>query len=253
MSEYPPHVPQMALSSSNNVSLPPQSSQMTIFSSPQHSLEINNFYFSQQQWESGITHDQQTQFMCESSSGQLAKTHGRFTESSPQQPIFSHQDQKHTLSAQIGNTPAGNSSTAARSTLESHRSPSLSPDVKTSSSTHHCLVSHSPLGCRATPGWMAFTHNMLDSNTGLPLKPFIQPESGQETTDHTLSGSTMHSSNSGRPDITNKYQPLFLAPQLHGCQPVECLTSEVRPVQSCQDYTEDTSSSDDEGKLIIEL
>lgn len=226
---------------------------MTIFSSPQPSLEINNFYFSQQQWESGITHDQQTQFMCESSSGQLEKTHSRLTESRPQQPIFSHQDQKHTLGAQIGNTPAGNSSTAARSTLESHRSPSLSPDVKTSSSTNHCLVSHSPLGCRATPGWMGFTHNMLDSNTGLPLKPFTQPESGQETTDHTLSGSTMHSSNSGRSDITNKYQPLFLAPQLHGCQPVECLTSEVRPVQSCQDYTEDTSSSDDEGKLIIEL
>lgn len=254
MSENPPHIPQMVPSSSDNVSLPSRSSQMNIFNSPQTSLEMNNFYFSQQQWESGITHDQQTQFMCESSSGQLTKTHVQLTESGPQQPTFSHQDQKHTLSAQLGNTPAGNSSTAVRSTLESHKSPNLlPPDVKTSSSTHHCQVSHSPQGCRATPGWMGFTHNMLDNNTGLQLKPFTQQEPEQESTDQTPSDSTMHSSNSGRPDITNKYQPLFLAPQLHGCQPVECLTSEVKPVQSCQDYTEDTSSSDDEGKLIIEL
>lgn len=251
MSEYPPHVAQMAPSSSDNVGVPSRSSQ-NIFNSPHPSLEMNNFYFSQQQWESGITRDQQTQFTCESSSGQLTRAYVQLTESGPQQPTFTHQDQKHTHTA---HTPAGNSSTAVWSTLESHKSPNLSPpDVKTSPSTHHCQVSHSPQGCRATPGWMGFTHNMLDDNTGLQLKPFTHPELEQETTDQTPSDSIMHSSTSGRPAITTKYQPLLLGPQLHGCQPVECLTSEqVKPVPSCQDYTEDTSSSDDEGKLIIEL
>nr|XP_046237744.1 zinc finger protein 831 isoform X2 [Scatophagus argus] len=89
----------------------------------------------------------------------------------------------------------------------------------------------------------------------LPSKPFAYPEPAdfQYTKDNSPNDYTSHSSNSGRPDISNKYQSFFFSGQLHNYRPAECLTSEVRPVQSCQDYTEDTSSSDDEGKLIIEL
>ncbi|XP_022600748.1 zinc finger protein 831 [Seriola dumerili] len=268
MSEYPPQSPQQAPSMSDNVSSPGGSSQTNPFNSPQAPLEMNNFYFPQQHWESSIIHNQQTLFTCESNSSQLMKTQAQLTETQnalsrtePQQTTFSHQDQKQdqkqTLSAQQGNITAGNNSTAvsccSKSTLGSHKSPNLSPDVKTLSDTHHRQVSHSLQVSRATAGWAGITHNMLDNNTGLPSKPFTHPEPEQDTTDHAPNDYTMQSSNSGRPDITNKYQPFFLAGQLHGYQPAECLTSEVRPVQSCQDYSEDTSSSDDEGKLIIEL
>ncbi|XP_040889611.1 zinc finger protein 831 [Toxotes jaculatrix] len=274
MSEYPPQSPQQAPSMSNNLNLPAASSQTCLFNSPQPTLEMNNFYFSQQHWESSSIHNQQTQILCESNSSQHMKTQAQITEtqnafsqiqSSPQKTTISHQDQKQgqkqTQCAQQGNATEGNNSTAVscctKLTLGSHRSPSPSPDVKTSSTTNHCQVSHSLQVSRPAAGWTGNTQtsnsNMLDNNTGLLSKPFTYPEPAQETKDRTPDDYTTQSSNSGRPDVTNKYQSFFFTGHLHGYHTAESLTSGVRPVQSCQDYSEDTSSSDDEGKLIIEL
>ncbi|XP_044022927.1 zinc finger protein 831 [Siniperca chuatsi] len=280
MSEYPPQSTQQVPRMSNNLTLPARSSQTCLFNSPQSSLDMNNFYFSQQNWESSIIHNQQTQILCESNSSQHIKAQAQLTEaqnvfsrieSSPQETqTFSHQDQKQeqkqtsiTLSFQQGNTTAGNNITAVscctKLTLGSHKSLSLPPDVKTPSSACPSQVSHSVQVSKATAGLTGDTeasnNNVLDNNTVLPSKPFTYqgPDDYQDTKDNAPYDFTSQSSTSGRPDITNKYQSFFLAGQLHGCQPAECLTSGVRPVQSCQDNTEDTSSSDDEGKLIIEL
>ncbi|XP_042263354.1 zinc finger protein 831 isoform X1 [Thunnus maccoyii] len=268
MSEYPPQSPQQAPSTSNNLNLPASGSQTGLFNSPQPPLEMN-FYFSQQQhWNSSITHNKQTQILIEPNSSQhtaqdlLAETQNTFS----QTQTFTHQDQKQdqklTLSAQQGNTTAGNNSAAEcccnKSTLGSHKSPSLSSDVKISSSTHPSQVSHPVQVSRVaglTGDTQATKSKVLDNNTVRPTQTFMntEPDNKHETKDQAPHDYTSQSSNSERGDITNKYQAFFLAGQLHSYQPVDCLTSGVRPVQSCQDYTEDTSSSDDEGKLIIEL
>ncbi|XP_051270853.1 zinc finger protein 831 [Dicentrarchus labrax] len=256
MSEYPQQSAQQAPSTSNNLHLP-ASRETSLFDSPQPPMEMNNFYFSQRHWESSI-HNQRTQILFESSQhvkaqGQLTETQNAFsrTESGPQQ-TFSHQDQK-----QEGNqgNPAGHDIPAVTCTLGNHKS--LLPDVKTLSSTHLGQVSYSVQVSGAAPGLAGDTQasNMLDNNTLLPLKPFTYPEHADypDTKDKAPNDYTGQSSNSGRPDITNKYQSFLFAGQLQGYQPSECLSGGVRAVQSCQDYTEDTSSSDDEGKLIIEL
>lgn len=270
MSEYPPQSPKRTQSTSSNLNLPASSSQTSLFNSPQ---PADNVYFSQQHWESSIIQNQQTQILCESNSSQHIKAQARLTEtqnlsqieSRPQQnQTFLHQDQNQdqkqtsiTLSVQQGDTTAGNNVTAVscctKLTLGSHKSPSLSPDVKTSSSTHLSQVSYFVAGL--TEDTQASNNDVLDNNAVLPSKPFTYPEPDgyQDAKDKAPNDFTSQSSNSGRPDITNKYQSFFLAGQHHGDQAAECLISGVRPVQSCQDYTEDTSSSDDEGKLIIEL
>ncbi|XP_019942025.2 zinc finger protein 831 [Paralichthys olivaceus] len=265
MSEYPPQSPQQALSTSNNIHLAASGSQTSLLNSPQPPLEMNNFYFSQQHWESSTAHTQQTQTYCESKSTKLIKTQAPLKESQhafsqiTQQSIFSLQE-KQTLSVQQGNT-AGNSSTAVdhstEVTLGSNKTPGLLTDIKTSCATHHCQVSHSLQVSQASAGWMGNTYtsntNMLGYNAGAPLNPFTYQEPELDTKDQAPHEYRTHSSNSGRTDMTNKYQSFFLAAQLQGYQPAESLTAGVRPVQSCQDFSEDTSSSDDEGKLIIEL
>ncbi|XP_026200388.1 zinc finger protein 831 isoform X2 [Anabas testudineus] len=267
MSGYHPPSSQQALSTSNKLNLPSSGSQTSPFNSPQPPLEMNKYYFSQQQWESSISHNHQTQISCEShfnehitAQAQLTDTHDAFTrsETGPQQTgTLSHQNQRHELQ---GNTTKGNSaagSICTKITLGSHKGPSLSPDVKTPSTTHHCRVSHSLEVTRGTAGWTGNTqapnNSMEDNNTGMPLKPSLYPEPEQDTKDWSPNDYTTQNSNSGRSDMSNKYQSFFLTPQFHGFQPSECLNSGVRPVPSCQDYSEDTSSSDDEGKLIIEL
>lgn len=261
MSEYPPQSSQQTPSTSNNLNLSASGSQTSLFSSPQPPLEMNNLYFSQQHWESSTTHNQQTQILWESNSSELSNTQAQFketqsvfsqVESSPQLTTFSHQDQK-----QQGNTEGNKSPALCHDTLETHKNPRLSPDIKTPSTTQHCQVSRSLQVGRASAGWTGNTQasntNILGNNIGAPLNPFTYPEPEQDNKDLAPDDYMTHSSNSGRPDITNKYQPLFLAGQLQGYQPAESLTSGLRPVQSCQDYREETSSSDDEGKLIIEL
>lgn len=248
------------------MNLPASSSQTNY--SLQLPLELNNFCFSQQ-WES--IHNQPTQLLCDLNSSQHIKAQAQLTETqnafsqfeSIPQKTFSHQDQKQdqkhphiTLSVQKVNTTAGNNLAAASCcTTTKLTLGSLSPDVKTSSSTHPSQVQVSRATAGLTGDTQASNNNVLDNNTLLPSKPFTYPEAVdyQDTKDKAPNDYTSQSSNYGRTDISDKYQSFFFSGQLHGYPPAECLTSGVRLVQSCQDDAEDTSSSDDEGKLIIEL
>lgn len=226
MSEYPPQSPQQAPSTANDMNSPASSIQTSLFNSPQLPVETNPFYLSQQNWEGSIIHNQQTQVLCEASSGRPIKAQVQLSEN------YVLQGQ---TSACSSSSTAG--SCCAKLTSVSH--------VRTLSST---LPSHASQVCGAPDGLTG------SPDTGSPSKPFtfLEHDEKQDVIDMGPNVYTSQSSNSGRADITNKY--LFsMAGPLHGYQPVECLTSGVRPVQSCQDYMEDTSSSDDEGKLIIEL
>ncbi|KAM7402744.1 hypothetical protein PAMP_017958 [Pampus punctatissimus] len=254
MSDYPPQNPQQAPNF-----LSASSSQTSLFNSPQPPLEMINFYFSQlQHWDSRITHNEQTPNSSQcTAQDSLIETQN----SLPQTQTFSHQDQNPTLSDHQRNTTTGNNSAAEcccnKSTLGSHKSPSQ--DVKIPSSTLLSQVFHPVQVSKVTAGLTGDTQatksNVLDNNNVQPSQTFMytEPDNKPDTKDRAPHDYTSQNSNSGRADITSKYQSLFLAGQLHSCQPVECLTSGVRPMQSCQEYTEDTSSSDDEGKLIIEL
>ncbi|XP_071762655.2 uncharacterized protein LOC139917426 [Centroberyx gerrardi] len=246
MSEYPPQPPQQGPCTSNDLNSP-ASSHTSLFPSPQPELDMNNFYFSQQ-WEMSITHNPQTQILSETGS------------------TFSHrdhqtQDQEHTRVAfpveafppRETITAVNNSTLASCSSkpiFESHAAPSLSSAAKTSSSTHPGQVSHSVHVSRMTGDTQATNNRVLD-DTMRPSKPwtfiYSEPDYMQESEDRAADDHRTQSSNA------SKYQSFFSAGQLHGYQPPECLTGAVRPVQSCQDYPDDTSSSDDEGKLIIEL
>ncbi|XP_031156066.1 zinc finger protein 831 isoform X1 [Sander lucioperca] len=226
--------PHQAPSKSNNLNHCVSSSQKSLFNSPQAPLDMNNFYFSQQHWESSILHNQQTQILCESDSSQGIRAQAPLTEtqralsqveSSPQQtPTCSHQDQQQS-SISANNIPAVSSS--------------VSPDVNTSPSTYPSQLFYSVRVSRAAAG---LTGEMSS-------EPFTSPEPDdyQDTKDTAATDCTSQSS-----DITNKCHAFYLSGQLRDYEP-ECLPSGVRPVQSCLEYTEDTSSSDDEGKLIIEL
>ena len=226
---------------------------------------MNNFYFSQQHWESSVAPTKQTQTFCESSSSEPIESQDQFKETQnafsqvTQQTTCSPQE-KQTLSVQQGNTEGHNSTAVSHSTkvtLGSKKTSGLSTDIKTSCATHHCQVSHSLQVSQASAGWTGNTEtsntNMLGYNAGALLKPFTYQEPELDSEDQVQHEYITQSSNSGRTDTTNKYQSFFLAAQLQGYQPAESLPAGVKPVQSCQDYSEDTSSSDDEGKLIIEL
>ncbi|XP_036958212.1 zinc finger protein 831 isoform X2 [Acanthopagrus latus] len=201
----------------------------SLFNSPQPPTEVSSFYFSQQQWESGIIHDQQTHVCCEKISSELMK----------------EEEAQHAFS-QIESKPQHTQTC-------SHKQTNIDPAFQKGNTT---AVN------RATAGLKGAGHesnnNLLD-NTLLPSKTvtYLQPTDYQDTKAKPPNDDTNQNSNSGRSDITNpnpKYQSFLFAGQFHGYQPAECLgVIGIRPVQSCQDDTEDTSSSDDEGKLIIEL
>lgn len=231
MSKYQPQSPQRAPSASNYPEAPPGGSQTGLFNPP---LEVNHFHFSQQrQWERSVTDNQQTRISCEASSRTQARLEEPPLESS--QTCW-HQDQKQMWSVHQGSaTKVKNSSgeSCCRGfTL-------VSPP---SSIRQHC-----PAGW--TENCQVSSNNMVDHHAGPPSKAFTCPGAEQDTKDWPPSDYMTPCSNSGR-DLS-KYQSFFLAGQFHGFQPGECLPGGVRPVPSCQD--EDTSSSDDEGKLIIEL
>lgn len=278
MSEYSQESPQQSPSTSNNLKLPDSSSQTSLFNSTEPSLEMANSCFSQQHWQSSSIQNQQTHILCESNQTQPLKAQAKLTEtpnafsqmeSSPQQSQkFSHQNQKQdhkqttiSLTTQHGSTTAGHNVTSegcfSKLTPGSNRS--LLPDVKTSPSIQPSQVSYCVQVNRGSAGLsgdpQVSNNNVPSISSVLPSKPFTQPKPDdyQDTKDRAPNDYTSKSSTSGRPDMTNKYQSFFFTSQFHGYQPTECLPSGIRPVQSCQDYTEDTSSSDDEGKLIIEL
>lgn len=264
MSAYPQHSPQQTSNMSNNVNVSAGSSHTIC--SPQPLLELNNFCVSQH-WDS--IHCQPTQILCGSKSSQHIKERVQLTDTGKSFPLIElshpktlpHQDQQQdqkkqniTPPVQRENTTAGHNMAATsycatgRLTLGS-----LQPDVKTSSCTHLSPVQVGGAAAGLTEDNQRSTNNVLD--TPLPSKPFTYPETVdyQDTKDKPLNDYTTQCSISGRTDTSNKYQSFSFSGHLLGYTSPECLASGVRPVQSCQDNGEDTSSSDDEGKLIIEL
>lgn len=91
--------------------------------------------------------------------------------------------------------------------------------------------------------------NILDSNA-FTSKSFLCPEfvDYNSAKDSTAQRDAGESSNSGA-----IYSSFFFLGQAHDYPAAESQSCAVKPVQSCQENMEDTSSSDDEGKLIIEL
>uniref|UniRef100_A0A1A8L299 Zinc finger protein 831 n=2 Tax=Nothobranchius pienaari TaxID=704102 RepID=A0A1A8L299_9TELE len=171
---------------------------------------------------------------------QLSQTSPSKTE--PCSLSFSHQDKNQTcihVSTEEGHSTAGSSRAAMSGygslTSESPQNRSFSPNFRTLSSIQ---CSH-----------------LSKDNQNTEFKPFtfLGPDDKQDTFNMTPDDLNSQSSSYGKPDLTDKYPSVFMVGSLHGYQPAECLTGGVRPVPVCQDYTEDTSSSDDEGKLIIEL
>lgn len=227
MSEHPSSYPQRASSISNDFHLPASCTQARLHGHPQLPTETNSFYFSQQHWDSSATQNQPKQSICKSNSSPHIKVQVQLTET---QKTFSHQDQNAGQKQADATPPTQQGKNITESEPESQKSPSS--DARTSSSTHPSLESNT----------------VLDNNT---VQPVTHPE--PEGGDPALNDNVSQSSHCERSDSASKYQSFFLAGQLHGYQPAECVSGGVRPVQSCVDYTEDTSSSDDEGKLIIEL
>lgn len=91
--------------------------------------------------------------------------------------------------------------------------------------------------------------NILDSNV-FTSKCFACPENVDynDTKDSATQRHAGESSNSGA-----IYSSFFFLGQNQDYPAAESQSNAVRPVPSCQETMEDTSSSDDEGKLIIEL
>nr|XP_057911363.1 zinc finger protein 831 [Doryrhamphus excisus] len=82
-----------------------------------------------------------------------------------------------------------------------------------------------------------FTGDNITKNV-CQCKPLLSTDNKPSSPDSTYKGMDSH----------GKDHPVFLVDPT-----AECWIGGARPVQSCHEYTEDTSSSDDEGKLIIEL
>lgn len=177
-----------------------------------------------------------------------SETRSDYLYAEPSLQSMSRQDQTNntiSLSAQQAYTTTGNYSCDVF-TLESNKNRSVLPDFRTLSSAY---LSRAPKVCGST-GEMTGDKQMTVSPP--QSFSFLEPEKKQDTMD-TPNDFTNQSCNSGRPDMANKYQSIFPIGSFHGYQAADCLSCGVRPVPSFQDNTEDTSSSDDEGKLIIEL
>lgn len=121
-------------------------------------------------------------------------------------------------------------------------------DAITSSRTQTSDAHQSNADAVMTAG-ISTVGNILDSNA-FPSRSFTCPEIADynSTTDSATHADAGESSNSGA-----IYSSFFFLSQTHDYPAAESQSGTVRPVQSCQENMEDTSSSDDEGKLIIEL
>ncbi|CAJ1051873.1 zinc finger protein 831 [Xyrichtys novacula] len=255
MSEYPSQCPQPASRISDDFNSPASSSQTRLYNYGQLPLENNNFYFSQQHWDSSATHEQQPQSLCQAESSQQIKskeTQNAFSQiesHAPQTQRFALQDQKQTNiipPVRQENTTAANNITQVSCKASSKKQKSLLSDVKTSSTQ----PSQASFSAHVTRAGLTMDHQT--NNPLLDVNP-VQSVTYPDPEDKVLNDYISQSSDCERVDNNNKFQSFFLTGQLHGYQPTEYLSGGVRPVQSCQEYTEDTSSSDDEGKLIIEL
>ncbi|XP_062419888.1 zinc finger protein 831 [Pungitius pungitius] len=184
--------------------------------SPPPQVDTDSFAFSQQLWGSSSSSIRNQQASCESSLSERVKARPQETQngSSRSEPA----PRPTPAFPQRGTAPAQQGHADVEWTAGSPKSPGVSPD------SHSAQVR--PAG---TPP--RSNSSVLDAAAGPPSQPFTFPQpdghSGAED---------------GPPEDFNKF---FF--------PAECLSSGARPLQSCMDLTEDTSSSDDEGKLIIEL
>lgn len=244
MSEQPPQSPQQSPNTSKELHLLGRRRQTSLLHSPQHPLDLINLYSSGQPH---IPHNEQTQ-ICEPKSSQPMKAETQQANSqieprAQQTQTFSNKDSRSCLSYQQGNTCGGHNNAAAcccyKSALGSHKCTELSSDVRTTSS---------PQPSQASPSFQ-----VSKVSAGLSEEDQTNSKVLDDSNEQAAHGYTSQSQNAGRADVTNKPQSFVLAGLLHSSPTAEGLSSEVRPGQSCQDYTEDTSSSDDEGKLIIEL
>lgn len=91
--------------------------------------------------------------------------------------------------------------------------------------------------------------DVLDSNT-FTSKCFACPEN-VDYNDAKDSAAQRHAGESSHSGPI--YSSFFFLGHHQDYPAAESQSSAVRPVPSCQEHMEDTSSSDDEGKLIIEL
>ncbi|XP_041837564.1 zinc finger protein 831 isoform X2 [Melanotaenia boesemani] len=219
MSECHPSAPHKTPATFNNSTLPPSSIHASLLNSLP--LDIKQFPPFQQSWDN-IIHKQQTQEVHETSSTlataqlHLSESHHVFSRTEPslqQTHPVSHQQLKQTsISLSVQNTSTGNYSTSV----------SWSGTLASTSARSNL--------CRTTA---ALTADSQDTGSPFKSATYLEDYSSQSS------------------NIPSKYQSVFMGGSLHGFQPADFLTSDVRPVQSC--YREDSSSSDDEGKLIIEL
>lgn len=254
--------PQQAPDKLSNLHFSASGVHTDLFNLP--SLENNHLYPPQQNWASSSIHSQQTRVLYEpASSGNmiarvnLSETQNVFARTEPDlqksQGFSQKQLSLSRLPTQQGNTTVGHDNTAVScQSYVSHtltapggfNNCGLSPEFLAFSSASHSQVSQV---CRAAAAGRAADVQPAGSRQS-PSTLSACPQT-RDTTDVTPQDST----SCGGADSTSKHQSAFLTGLFRGFQAAECLSA-ARPVQpSCQDDAEDTSSSDDEGKLIIEL
>ncbi|KAF6731803.1 Zinc finger protein 831 [Oryzias melastigma] len=254
--------PQQAPDKLSNLHFSASGVHTDLFNLP--SLENNHLYPPQQNWASSSIHSQQTRVLYEpASSGNmiarvnLSETQNVFARTEPDlqksQGFSQKQLSLSRLPTQQGNTTVGHDNTAVScQSYVSHtltapggfNNCGLSPEFLAFSSASHSQVSQV---CRAAAAGRAADVQPAGSRQS-PSTLSACPQT-RDTTDVTPQDST----SCGGADSTSKHQSAFLTGLFRGFQAAECLSA-ARPVQpSCQDDAEETSSSDDEGKLIIEL
>ncbi|KAM8914280.1 zinc finger protein 831 isoform 1-T5 [Spinachia spinachia] len=177
-------------------------------------VDAYSFCFSQQLWESNSSSIHNQQASCESSLSQRVKARPQLAET---QNGFSW------------------SKSAARPTApfphQGREQSSITPVQQGHADVKWTTASHETPG--VSPGSYS-NSNVLVNNAEATSQSFTfpQPDGYNDSED-------------GPPKDYNNCSSFFF--------PAECVSSGVKLLQSCLDNTEDTSSSDDEGKLIIEL
>lgn len=236
-STYPQHGPQ-------------QSSSNTVCSHSSHrslAPSVTNSFASSQQWEN--IHSQSPQMPCASNMHQQirAPSQPRAAQNSvsllmscPEKTIVQQQKQDEQK------VIAPSASKCCTTAPAQPRHPDS--DATTSSCKQSSEAQRSQAAAVMTPEIPTVSH-ILDSNA-FSSRSFMCPEivdynSRKDSATHRDAG---ESSNSGA-----IYSSFFFLGQSHDYPAAESQSGTVRPVQSCQENLEDTSSSDDEGKLIIEL
>uniref|UniRef100_A0A3Q2GK73 Uncharacterized LOC107103523 n=3 Tax=Cyprinodon variegatus TaxID=28743 RepID=A0A3Q2GK73_CYPVA len=200
-------------------------------------LEINHLYPPQKNWDtSTVLYDQQMQISHAPNMSHRASLCA--------EPSFQSTKSTMSVSAQQDFNCRTAESCSDVFTGDRTKNPSVLPDFRTLSST--CLSQVTKV-CRSSD---EMTGEMLQDEQ-IPVassQPFLEAGKKQVSAE-TLKDFPDQNRDSGR----NKYQSILMIGSFHGYQAADCLPSGVRPVPSVPDNSEDTSSSDDEGKLIIEL